>query len=202
MRSRDREGGRTCLGCRVRRPRAELIRIVRGPGGSALFDVEGRLPGRGAWVCPVPACLDALAAGSLGHVLHAPTALPAAAVRLEQLTQALSRRLGNLLTMARRMRAIVFGPTGVRVALAAGRARLLIVAGDLGGDAAAAWATRAGSTPVRFGPDAAVLGELAGRSPADVAAVTDEGLAAALLRACEMVRAFRPVSCDNNKSGR
>lgn len=39
---------RTCIGCRARRPAADLVRIVAVDGGLALG--AGR-PGRGAWLC-------------------------------------------------------------------------------------------------------------------------------------------------------
>lgn len=35
----------------------ELIRVVRSPEGAVSLDFKGKLPGRGAYVCPNPACL-------------------------------------------------------------------------------------------------------------------------------------------------
>ncbi len=35
----------------------ELIRVVRSPEGTVSLDFKGKLPGRGAYVCPNPACL-------------------------------------------------------------------------------------------------------------------------------------------------
>lgn len=179
-----------------------MIRVVAGPDGTACFDLEGRLPGRGAWVCPAPSCVEALTAGALAHVLRAPAALAPPPQRRALLAQALGRRVGNLLSMARRARGVVFGQTGVRAVLGEGRAHLLLVAGDLSPDAAAAWAERAGEVPVCTLPDAATIGELAGRAPAAVAAVTDQGLAAALRPPCERLRAFGANSCDNVQPGR
>jgi uncharacterized protein len=40
---------RTCLGCRVKGPKAELLRVVRSPDG-VVPDPSGRAPGRGAYV--------------------------------------------------------------------------------------------------------------------------------------------------------
>ena len=34
-----------------------LIRVVRSPEGAVSLDSKGKLPGRGAYVCPDPACL-------------------------------------------------------------------------------------------------------------------------------------------------
>jgi predicted RNA-binding protein YlxR (DUF448 family) len=49
---------RTCVGCRISRPRPELVRFtVRGE--RVVMDPLGRMPGRGAYVCPEPACLRA-----------------------------------------------------------------------------------------------------------------------------------------------
>jgi len=49
---------RMCVVCRRRRPKRELLRIVRTPEGFIL-DESGKLPGRGAYVCPDnPACWE------------------------------------------------------------------------------------------------------------------------------------------------
>ena len=42
---------RTCVVCRERRQKDDLLRIVRTPGGQVVFDKTGRLNGRGAYVC-------------------------------------------------------------------------------------------------------------------------------------------------------
>lgn len=48
---------RQCVGCREMKPKKELIRVVRSPEGQVFLDFRGKLPGRGAYVCPNPACL-------------------------------------------------------------------------------------------------------------------------------------------------
>ena len=48
---------RQCLGCREMKPKKELIRAVRSPEGVVSLDFKGKLPGRGAYVCPDPVCL-------------------------------------------------------------------------------------------------------------------------------------------------
>ena len=48
---------RQCLGCREMKPKRELIRIVRSPEGQISLDFKGKAPGRGAYICPAPACL-------------------------------------------------------------------------------------------------------------------------------------------------
>ena len=48
---------RQCLGCREMKPKKELIRVVRSPEGALSLDFKGKKPGRGAYLCPNPACL-------------------------------------------------------------------------------------------------------------------------------------------------
>ena len=48
---------RQCMGCRERRPKRELIRVVRSPEGTVSLDFQGKAPGRGAYLCPNPDCL-------------------------------------------------------------------------------------------------------------------------------------------------
>ncbi len=48
---------RQCLGCRERKPKRELVRIVRSPEGEVHLDASGKANGRGAYLCPNPECL-------------------------------------------------------------------------------------------------------------------------------------------------
>ena len=48
---------RQCMGCRERRAKKELIRVVRGTDGTVSLDFSGKAPGRGAYLCPDPECL-------------------------------------------------------------------------------------------------------------------------------------------------
>ncbi|MDE2921169.1 MAG: YlxR family protein [Chloroflexota bacterium] len=64
------EPARTCVVTRVKRPKRELIRIVRTPEGGVRCDPSGRLDGRGAYVSMEPGCVQkALAHGILGKQL-------------------------------------------------------------------------------------------------------------------------------------
>jgi len=48
---------RMCVSCRVRRNKADLIRVVLMPDGQAMIDPSGKKPGRGAYVCRKKDCL-------------------------------------------------------------------------------------------------------------------------------------------------
>ena len=49
---------RQCMGCRERKAKKELIRVVRGTDGVVSLDFGGKLNGRGAYICPDIACLQ------------------------------------------------------------------------------------------------------------------------------------------------
>ena len=48
---------RQCMGCRERKPKKEMIRVVRGTDGTVSLDFGGKMNGRGAYICPNPECL-------------------------------------------------------------------------------------------------------------------------------------------------
>ena len=48
---------RQCMGCRERKAKRELIRVVRSPEGDVSLDFGGKKNGRGAYICPNMECL-------------------------------------------------------------------------------------------------------------------------------------------------
>ena len=48
---------RQCMGCRERKAKRDMIRVVRQPEGTVALDFGGKMNGRGAYICPDPACL-------------------------------------------------------------------------------------------------------------------------------------------------
>ena len=48
---------RQCMGCRERKAKKELIRVVRGTDGTVSVDFGGKLNGRGTYLCPDLECL-------------------------------------------------------------------------------------------------------------------------------------------------
>ena len=48
---------RQCMGCRERKAKRELIRVVRTPEGEVKLDFGGKMNGRGAYICPQSECL-------------------------------------------------------------------------------------------------------------------------------------------------
>ena len=79
---------RTCVGCRARGAKGELLRIVRRPDGSVEMDRVGTAPGRGAYVHRDPGCLRmATSRGALARALRvtlAPDDLATLRVEMEK----------------------------------------------------------------------------------------------------------------------
>ena len=64
---------RQCMGCRERKNKREMIRVVRGTDGVVSLDFSGKLNGRGAYICPQMECLKkAQKAKSLERSLEVP----------------------------------------------------------------------------------------------------------------------------------
>jgi len=48
---------RTCVACRTKGDKRSLVRVVRMPSGEIVVDPTGKIPGRGAYLCPSLGCL-------------------------------------------------------------------------------------------------------------------------------------------------
>ncbi|MFF9126248.1 YlxR family protein [Streptomyces sp. NPDC014889] len=72
---------RTCVGCRERAAKIELLRTVVVEG-ECVPDPRGTLPGRGAYVHPAPVCLDqAVRRRAFPRALRVPGPLDVMALR-------------------------------------------------------------------------------------------------------------------------
>ena len=77
---------RMCVGCREMKPKRELLRVVRSPEGEITFDLTGRKPGRGAYVCRSAECLKkAIKQKQLERAFECPLGEEAHASLLEEL---------------------------------------------------------------------------------------------------------------------
>ena len=62
---------RQCLGCNERKPKKELLRVVRTPEGEIELDFNGKRSGRGAYICHDVKCLrKARKSGRIGKNLE------------------------------------------------------------------------------------------------------------------------------------
>lgn len=49
---------RTCIGCKVKKDKKDLIRIVKNKEGEINIDKTGKMQGRGAYICDDINCLE------------------------------------------------------------------------------------------------------------------------------------------------
>lgn len=70
--ARAREPERTCVACRGKGPKRDLLRVVRAPDGAVRIDPGGKAAGRGAYVHRDRACArTAIERGALVRALRA-----------------------------------------------------------------------------------------------------------------------------------
>ena len=58
---------RKCVGCGERKPKGELLRVVRDTDGVFSMDITGKKNGRGAYICN---CIDCLHIAEKKHLLE------------------------------------------------------------------------------------------------------------------------------------
>lgn len=75
------------------RKKRELVRVVRSPAGELSVDLRGKLPGRGAYVCPDATCLErGLLRGGLARALEVPITAESGERLGKELTEAMKTR--------------------------------------------------------------------------------------------------------------
>lgn len=57
MKEKKKEPERTCLGCRKKITKNQLIRIVKTPENKFVIDSTGKINGRGAYICKNEECV-------------------------------------------------------------------------------------------------------------------------------------------------
>ena len=141
-----RQKPRSCVACRAESPKAALIRVVRTPSGNAEFDPSGKLPGRGAYICPNAECLvKAKKSGVLGHALKT-TISDECWAALEARVKALGedhslgaeerlREIRSLLGLSRRAGLLTIGRDAIEAHISAKRAPLLVMTASDASDA-------------------------------------------------------------------
>jgi len=124
-----RDPERRCIVTMVRRPQTEMIRFVLSPDNEVTPDIDGRLPGRGAWVTASAENLGAaLKRGSFARAFKSPAkANPALPGQVETL---LAKRVLDLLGLARGAGQVIAGYEQVRDALKSDQVACLIEASD------------------------------------------------------------------------
>jgi predicted RNA-binding protein YlxR (DUF448 family) len=97
---------RSCIACRERYPKRDLIRVVRSPEGTFEIDPRGKLAGRGAYFCRNRQCWEeALQPGRLSLALKC-------RVSAEDVVALKTRALAEMEELAVESQTIPMGDTG------------------------------------------------------------------------------------------
>lgn len=182
---------RRCVGCGREREKAELIRLVCYDS-RVVVDYHGKLPGRGAYVCPKRNCIErAMKKGRLerafkfepeqeGHIDYAD--LPA------QVEQAIKRQILALLGLAARAGKVVSGWNSVKAKLSSRKLKLILIAEDAAPSALRRFAMMDIANVVLSKEE---LGKALGKPPRSVVGILDEHWAEELARHLERYRDVR-----------
>ena len=120
---------RRCLVSGDQRPKAELLRFVVGPSGDLVFDVAGRLPGRGLWLKAGRDMIDTAASKRLfSKAARQSVTIPDDLVAL--VAAGLKRRCLDRLGLARRAGLVAVGFEKVRAQASTGQTVLILEAAD------------------------------------------------------------------------
>ncbi|MCJ2024566.1 RNA-binding protein [Methylobacterium sp. J-067] len=109
---------RTCIVTRVAQAPDEMIRFVRGPDGTVVPDLRGKLPGRGAWISARREVVAlAVKKNLFSRAFKGPT--PVGADLPDRLGEALRAELRQAIAMANKAGSIVAGFGKVESAIGA-----------------------------------------------------------------------------------
>lgn len=171
---------RTCIVCRQLHHRSLLIRLVCDLTGQIIVDAEGKLPGRGAYICPQRACAERVVTGTRLREALRHEVLPCAAAELVRIiTEKLQARVLASIRIARKAGYVVSGYSRVMHALQSEPVALLFLAEDGAPDRRreyTAWCEKRG-IPYRSLLTKARLGELVGRDECSAVGIQETRLA-------------------------
>jgi predicted RNA-binding protein YlxR (DUF448 family)/ribosomal protein L30E len=141
---------RSCLGCRVVKPKDELLRFVLDPERVVLPDVSRKLPGRGAYTCYNRNCLSAaISKRQFSRSFKGEVTLPPSDELISMVTRLQEERIASIISMANKAGKAVSGSDKVMETLRKGTVALLVLAGDISPDSRTKFAAIAEKTGVK-----------------------------------------------------
>jgi predicted RNA-binding protein YlxR (DUF448 family) len=188
---------RRCIVTRERGPRDRMIRFVLGPDRMIVPDLLARLPGRGMWLSARADVVEAAARGAFARAARGPVILPpelATAIRA-----GLTRRVTDLLGLARRAGQAVGGYSKAREALVQKRVGVVVQAVDGSDEECLRLMSGAQDVPVVRPLAASALGAVFGRDHLVHVAIAPGRLADGVIAECfRLAGMATPVAGINN----
>lgn len=170
--------------------KSELLRFVVSPDGVLTFDLQQKLPGRGAYVIPDAAALQNaltknLFAKSFKEKIKTPSGMA------EQVTAQLRQSALQLLALARRAGDAVAGSDKAQDFARTEKLGAVILASDAGNDGQQTAKKMADGMPVIHDFDRDELGAIFGRDQAVVIAMRESGLKTRFLSLIQQYHALK-----------
>ncbi len=184
---------RSCLGCGATTDKGALLRFVLGPDGFLTPDLKGKLPGRGAYICPLRSCL-----GLAIKKKRFPASFksPVSGIDQEKIVFAIrtivTERVRGYLSLAAKAGEVFSGSDAVAGRLRGGKVGVLFIATDLSEESRKKFSAMAGHAGVELVAmfDKESLGTLIGKEHRGVVAVEPGGFIAPIKRELEIYRNF------------
>ena len=175
---------RTCIACRRKGEKGELVKLAYGPAG-VVVDYNEKLPGRGAYVCPDRECIDkGLNEKALSRSFKHRAIPPDAGEFYSELKTKIEKKIAALLGMSRKSGMVAQGFDAAVEASKKIKGGLFILAGDISGNTAQRLSRQTAEVPCRTAvyQDKEAIGGILGGRPVAVLFISDGGLADALHR--------------------
>jgi predicted RNA-binding protein YlxR (DUF448 family) len=175
---------RTCVGCHQTGPKGQFVRLVCGPTGQLFLDHQGKLPGRGAYICPQRSCAEQASKGTrLQEAFRHEVTLYPVDELVCAMASVMEERALACIRIARKAGRVVSGYTQVSRALMADTVACLLVAGDTACERLQEYQVRCAHRhlPFRAFLTKAQLGELTGRDQCSAIGILDLRLSVFLL---------------------
>lgn len=196
-----REDGpeRKCIATGEIEPKFGLIRFVAGPDGRMVPDLAGKLPGRGVYVSADRAAIDrAIDKGLFSRAAKQKVTLPEGFSDL--LEQMLSRRVVDLISLARKSGDAVSGYEKVKDWLLKEEAEVLVQADDGSARGKSKLSTPYGGSYIGW-LSADELGMAFGRQTVIHAALRAGGMASRVVEEAQRLKGMRVRESDTDRGG-
>lgn len=123
---------RTCLGCRETIPQESLLRLVCSPAGEIVPDLLHKLPGRGAYLCYNPACVDvAVNKNQFQRAFRRTLVEVDSALLKQRIVEQLEGQLQGLVALLRKAGCVQAGASQIQERLGREEFALLVLAEDI-----------------------------------------------------------------------
>ncbi len=200
QRRKKRDGGpeivRSCVACKKRYPRWQLLRLVLAPHETTpQVDYLHKLPGRGAYVCPKMACIeDAVNRGGLQRAFSS-TIQILPEIIMREAWRASRRYISSLISISKRSGNLLAGHSQVEWGLKNDKGDLLLLASDASDGVKrkfSRWAKNL-NIPTVEALSKLELGSSIGSSETSILLITDANLAQKIQRELIRSRELIPI---------